>query len=81
MTTTHAITTLYSRSRGRGLEYRIRADRWGGFRIHLGDKELLRSRDPLTENGCRRSPNPRKATGAVELAKAAIESLRDMNEF
>ena len=74
------LTIDYARSTGRQLTYRIRADDWGGFAVFLGDKELLRGRDPLCAHGRHRSPNKRKAVGAVHHAKEAIESLREMTE-
>ena len=73
-------TTDYCRSTGRKLTYRITTDGWGRYSVHLGDKELLRGQDPLCANGRHRAPNKRKANGAVEHAKSAIESLRDMPE-
>lgn len=79
----HAGTMLtidYARSTGRCLTYRIRADDWGTFAVFLGDKELLRGRDPLCAHGRHRLPNKRKAAGAVHHAKEAIESLREMTE-
>lgn len=70
----------YCRSTGRRLTYRIQADNWGGFLVFLGDKELLRGRDPLCADGRHRKPNKRKAAGAVHHAKLAIESLSAMTE-
>ena len=75
------IKTEHVRSCGRRLTYEIHADEWGGYSVLLEGKELLRGKDPLTAHGQRRSPNKRKAVGGVELARQAIESLRDMNEF
>ena len=75
------ISAEYTRTVGRSLTYRIDADEWGAYRIYLGDRELLSGRDSLTAHGSRRSPNKRKATGAVHLAKEEIESLRSMREF
>jgi hypothetical protein len=75
------VTTSHVRSQGRRLTYRIDADDWGAYSVHLGDKELLRGRDPLTAHGARRAPNRRKAAGAVQLAKEAIESLSQMSEI
>ena len=74
------LTIDYARSTGRRLTYRIRADEWGGFSVFLGEKELLRGRDPLCAHGRHRLPNKRKAAGAVHHAKEAIESLREMTE-
>jgi hypothetical protein len=70
----------YARSTGRKLTDRIQADNWGGFRVFLGDKELLRGRDPLCAHGRHRMPNKRKAAGAVHRAQLAIESLCAMSE-
>lgn len=70
----------YSRTTGRRLTYRIEADHWGGFQVYLGDKELLRGRDPLCAHGLHREPNKRKASGAVHQAKLEIESLKAMTE-
>jgi hypothetical protein len=74
------VTLDYSRTSGRGLTYHIRADEWGFYTVFLGDKEMLRGQDPLCAHGRHRSPNKRKAQGAVHQAKMAIESLRDMPE-
>ncbi|HEX2547167.1 MAG TPA: hypothetical protein VHL79_19955 [Ramlibacter sp.] len=73
-------TDNYCRSTGRRLTYRIQADEWGFFSVHLDDKELLRGQDPLCAHGRHRSPNKRKAQGALHQARLAIESLRDMPE-
>lgn len=74
-------TTDYCRSSGRKLTYRISTDDWGRYSVHLGDKELLRGQDPLCAYGRHRSPNKRKAQGALQHAKLAIETLREMPEF
>lgn len=74
-------TTDYCRSTGRKLTYRISTDDWGRYSIHLGDKELLRGQDSMCADGRHRSPNKRKAQGALQHAKLAIESLREMPEF
>ena len=75
------ISAEYTRTTGRSLTYRIRADDWGGYRIYLGDLELASGRDSLSAHGSHRSPNKRKATGALRMAKEEIESLRLMREF
>ena len=75
------ISAEYTRTTGRSLTYRIQADEWGGYKIYLGDRELGSGRDSLSAHGSRRAPNKRKAAGAVQLAKEAIESLRYMREF
>lgn len=74
------LTVEYARSSGRKLTYRIHADEWGRYSVHLGNKELLRGSDPLCAHGRHRLPNKRKAVGAVHQAKLAIESLREMTE-
>jgi hypothetical protein len=71
----------YTRTTGRGLTYRIRADDWGGYRIYLGERELASGRDSLSAHGSHRAPNKRKAIGAMHIAEQAIESLRFMREF
>ncbi|MDB5899922.1 MAG: hypothetical protein JWP22_214 [Ramlibacter sp.] len=70
----------YTRTTGRQLTYVIRADDRGWYSVHLGDKEMLRGRDGLAAGGRHRSPNKRKAVGAIHEAKLAIESLREMSE-
>jgi len=75
------IKTEHVRTSGRRLTYEIQADEWGGYSVLLQGKELLRGHDPLSAHGAKRAPNKRKAVGGVELARQAIESLRDMNEF
>ena len=75
------ISAEHTRSTGRNLTYRIRADEWGAYKIYLGERELFSGRDMLSAHGSHRAPNKRKAAGAVELAKQAIESLRFMREF
>jgi hypothetical protein len=70
----------YTRSSGRQLTYRIRADELGRYSVHLGDKELLRGRDGLSAGGRHRGPNKRKVAGAIDEAKRAIESLAQMDE-
>lgn len=75
------LTTEYTRTKGLRLTYRIRADDRGRYSVFLGDKEMMRGRDPLTA-GCRSSErNKRKSTGAVEEAKVAIETCCEMSEF
>jgi hypothetical protein len=74
------LTLDYCRSTGRRLTYRIQADHWGGFQVFLGDKELLRGRDPLCAHGRHSKPNKRKAAGALHQARLAIESLNAMTE-
>jgi hypothetical protein len=74
------LTVEYTRLRGRRLTYRIRATDHGAYVVLLGDKELLRGRDALSAAGRYKDPNPRKAAGAVEEAKLAIESLSSMEE-
>ncbi len=73
-------THEYTRSRGLCLTYRIRADEHGAYTVYLGDKELLRGRDPLSAGGMHRAPSKRKVVGAVHQAKLAIESLSQMPE-
>ncbi len=73
--------TDYCRSTGLKLTYRITTDDWGRYSIRLSDKELLRGQDPLCAHGRHRSPNKRKARGALHHAKLAIETLRGMPEF
>ncbi|MCG2593310.1 hypothetical protein LZ009_11005 [Ramlibacter sp. XY19] len=75
------ISAEYTRTTGRSLTYRIRADDWGGYRIYLGELELASGRDTLSAHGSHRAPNKRKAIGAMHIAKEAIESLRFMREF
>lgn len=70
----------YTRKTGRQLTYRIRADEHGRYTVHLGDKELLRGRDTLSADGRNRSPNKRKASGAIAEAQRAIERLSHMDE-
>ena len=70
----------YTRSTGLRLTYRIRADERGWYTVYLGDKELLRGRDPLSAGGMHRTPSKRKVVGAVHQAKLAIESLSQMPE-
>ena len=70
----------YTRTTGRQRTYRIQADEQGGFVVHLGPKEMMRGRDRLTARGRRVVANKRKAVGAVEQAKQAIESLVEMDE-
>lgn len=70
----------YTRKTGQQLTYVIRADDHGRYTVHLGDKELLRGRDTLTADGRNRSPNKRKAAGAVAEAQRAIERLSHMDE-
>jgi hypothetical protein len=70
----------YTRTSGRQLTYVIRADDRGWYTVHLGEKEMLRGRDGLSADGRHRSPNKRKAAGAIHEAKLAIESLRAMSE-
>ena len=71
----------YQRSCGRRLTYRIAADERGGFAVYLADKELMRGCDALSAGGPHRGPNKRKAVGAIEEAKRAIETLSMMDEF
>lgn len=78
---TRMAITDYCRSTGHRLTYRITTDAWGRYSVHLGDRELLRGQDPLCAHGRHRSPNKRKAQGALQQAKMAIEMLRDMPEF
>ncbi len=73
-------THEYTRSTGLRLTYRIRADERGWYTVYLGDKELLRGRDPLSAGGMHRTPSKRKVVGAVHQAKLAIESLSQMPE-
>ncbi|HVE52191.1 MAG TPA: hypothetical protein VNB23_02280 [Ramlibacter sp.] len=75
------MTTQYARSTGRRLTYTIHTDDRGRYSVHLDGKELLRGRDALCEDGRSRRPNKRKAVGALNEAKLAIESLRGMSEF
>jgi hypothetical protein len=76
------MTTLdYTRTSGRQLTYRIRADDRGSYAVYLGEKELMRGRDALSAGGQHRGPNKRKAAGAIHEAKRAIESLAIMDEF
>ena len=75
------MTTEYVRSTGLRLTYTIHVDEMGRYSVHLDGKELLRGRDALCEDGRRRTPNKRKAAGALNEAKQAIESLRDMSEY
>ena len=75
------ISAEYTRTTGRSLTYRIRADDWGCYRIYLGELELASGCDSLSAHGSHRAPNKRKATGAMHMAKEAIESLRFMREF
>jgi hypothetical protein len=71
----------YTRTCGRCLTYRIYADDHGAYTVTLGDKELLRGRDPLAAGGRRLQPNKRKRAGAFREARLAIESLSRMSEF
>jgi hypothetical protein len=70
----------YTRTTGQQLTYRIRADEHGGYTVYLGDRELLRGRDPLAAGGMHRLPSKRKVAGALHQAKLAIESLSQMAE-
>jgi len=74
------LTVDHCRTTGLRLTYRIQADRWGGFLVYLGEKRLLRGRDPLCAHGRHTQPNKRKAAGAVQQARLAIESLSSMSE-
>lgn len=73
-------THEYTRSSGQRLTYRIRADERGWYTVYLGDKELLRGRDPLSAGGMHRAPSKRKVVGALHQARLAIESLSQMAE-
>ncbi|MBC5782242.1 hypothetical protein H8N03_04750 [Ramlibacter sp. USB13] len=73
-------TVQYTRSTGRQLTYSIRADEFGRYTIHLGDKELLRGRDSLAAGGRHRAGNKRKMAGAIAEAQRAIEQLTHMEE-
>jgi hypothetical protein len=73
-------TVNYTRSRGLQLTYEIRTDERGGYTVSLHGKELLRGRDALSAGGRSRSPNRRKAEGALHEAKLAIERLCAMPE-
>jgi hypothetical protein len=70
----------YTRSKGKMLTYRIEGDEWGAFRIWLDGALLLRGHDPLAAHGVHRAPSKRKEAGALEAARSAIETLRDMQE-
>jgi len=74
------VTVEYTRTAGRQLTYRIRADERGSYTVLLGDKEMMRGRDELAAGGRHRAPNKRKAAGAIEQAKQAIERLSCMDE-
>lgn len=74
------LTVHYTRTAGRRLTYRIRADDLGRYTVHLGDKEMLRGRDSLAAGGKHRAPNKRKAAGAIAEAQLAIERLSHMEE-
>lgn len=74
-------TVRHTRTSGRGLTYEISANDRGHFIIRLGTKELMRGRDSLSADGRHRSPNRRKAVGAIHEAKLAIERLTEMDEI
>jgi hypothetical protein len=70
----------YTRSKGKQLTYHIEADQWGWFKVWLDGQLLLRGHDPLSAHGVHRLPSKRKAAGALDSARTAIEALRDMDE-
>lgn len=70
----------YTRSTGKQLTYRIEADAWGWFKVWHDGELLLRGHDPLSAHGAHRRPSRRKESGALEAARTAIESLREMAE-
>jgi hypothetical protein len=70
----------YTRSQGKKLTYCIEGDAWGGFKVWLDGELLLRGKDPLSAHGAHRMPSKRKEAGALEAARRAIESLREMSE-
>jgi hypothetical protein len=70
----------YIRSKGKKLTYRIEGDEWGGFRVWLDGELVLRGQDRLSAHGAHRRPSKRKEAGALQAARDAIETLRDMDE-
>lgn len=70
----------YTRTKGKMLTYRIEGDQWGSYRIWLDGELLLRGHDQLSAHGVHRAPTRRKEAGALEAARSAIETLRDMQE-
>lgn len=72
--------TDYCRSKGQQLTYRIEADEWGWFKVWLDGQLLLKGHDRLAAHGIHRAPSRRKEAGALEAARSAIETLRDMDE-
>lgn len=74
-------TVRHTRTSGRRLTYEISANDRGYFTVRLGAKEMMRGRDALAADGRHRSPNKRKAVGAIHQAKLAIERLTEMDEI
>jgi hypothetical protein len=70
----------YQRSTGKQLTYRIQADPWGWFEVWLDGQLLLKGHDRLSAHGMHRLPCRRKQAGAIDAARHAIETLRDMGE-
>jgi len=70
----------YSRTKGKKLTYRIEGDAWGWYKVWLDGELLLKGRDRLAAHGLHTGPNKRKEAGALEAAREAIETLRDMQE-
>lgn len=70
----------YQRSTGKQLTYRIEADPWGWFEVWLDGVLLLKGHDRLSAHGVHRRPGRRKEAGAVDAARNAIETLREMSE-
>jgi hypothetical protein len=70
----------YTRSTGRQLTYRIQADPWGRFEVWLDGELLMKGNDRLSAHGKHRRPCRRKEAGAMDAARSAIETLRDMKE-
>lgn len=74
------IKTDYTRSTGKQLTYRIEADAWGWFEVWLDGVLMLKGHDRLAAHGTHRRPCRRKEAGAVDAARNAIETLRNMEE-
>jgi len=70
----------HQRSTGKKLTYCIEADAWGWFKVWLDGDLLLKGHDRLAAHGVHRLPSRRKEAGAVEAARNAIETLREMSE-
>ena len=70
----------YQRSTGKALTYRIEADPWGWYKVWLDGRLLLTGHDRLSAHGRHRRPDKRKEAGALDAARHAIESLREMEE-